>query len=65
MFTWLSLGSAQPSKVAQFSVGGNKARAGIARYVEFYNARRPHSSLDKSTLDEFYFATLPAIRQAA
>ena len=41
------------------------ARAGIARYVKFYNARRPHSSPDKSTLDEFYFATLPAIRQAA
>ena len=39
------------------SVG--QARAGIARYIKFYNARRPHSSLDKSTPDEFYFATLP------
>ena len=45
------------------SVG--QARAGIARYIEFYNARRPHSSLDKTTPDEFYFATLPAIQQAA
>ena len=42
-----------------------EARAGIARYFDFYNARRPHSSLDKKTPDEFYFATLPAIKQAA
>jgi len=41
------------------------AKAGIARYIEFYNARRPHSSLDKSTPDEFYFASLPAIQRAA
>ena len=45
------------------SVG--QARAGIARYIEFYNARRRHSSLAKSSPDEFYFATLPAIQQAA
>ncbi|MEO8154054.1 MAG: integrase core domain-containing protein [Rhizobacter sp.] len=38
----------------------SSARAGIARYIAFYNARRPHSSLDKMTPDEFYFATLPA-----
>ena len=42
-----------------------EARAGIARYIDFYNAGRPHSSLDKKTPDEFYFATLPAIKQAA
>jgi len=41
------------------------ARAGLARYLEFYNARRPHSSLDGKTPDEFYFASLPAIRKAA
>ena len=41
------------------------ARAGIARYIAFYNTRRPHSSLDKMTPDEFYFATLPAIDRAA
>jgi len=41
------------------------ARASIGRYIEFYNTRRPHSSLDKKTPDEFYFATLPAIKQAA
>jgi len=42
-----------------------EARAGIARYIDFYNAGRPHSSLDTKTPDEFYFATLPAIQQAA
>ena len=36
---------------------------GIA--IDFYNARRPHSSLDRMTPDEFYLATLPATQQAA
>ncbi len=31
---------------------------------EFYNTRRPHSTLDKKTPDEFYFASLPALPQA-
>jgi len=42
-----------------------QAKTGIARYIDFYNTARPHSSLDKKTPDEFYFATLPAIEQAA
>jgi len=33
----------------------SEARASIARYVEFYNARRPHSSLEDRTPDEAYF----------
>ena len=33
------------------------AKAGLARYINFYNASRPHSSLDKKTPDESYFAT--------
>ena len=41
------------------------ARAGIGRYIDFYNTRRPHSSLDKMTPDEFYFAALPATQEAA
>ena len=45
------------------SVG--QARTAIARYIDFYNAARPHSSLGKKTPDEFYFATLPALKQAA
>lgn len=43
----------------------SQAKAGIARYIGFYNAHRPHSSLDKKTPDEFYFATLPAMARAA
>ena len=45
------------------SVG--QAKAGIGRYFAFYNAVRPHSSLDTQTPDEYYFATLPAMKQAA
>jgi putative transposase len=43
----------------------SQAKAGLARYINFYNTERPHSSLDTQTPDEFYFATLPAIKQAA
>jgi putative transposase len=41
-----------------------EARASIARYVEFYNARRPHSSLEDRTPDEAYFS-LQAMKTAA
>lgn len=41
------------------------ARQRIGRFIEFYNTRRSHSSLGKNTPDEFYFASLPAIRRAA
>src|SRR3984893_14440443 len=44
------------------SVG--EARSSIGRYLDFYNGRRPHSSLDGSTPDQAYFAPLP-IRMAA
>ncbi len=35
----------------------SEARASIARYVEFYNARRPHSSLEDRTPNEAYFGS--------
>jgi putative transposase len=35
------------------SVG--EARASIGRYLEFYNGKRPHSSLDARTPDQAYF----------
>ena len=35
------------------------ARASIGRYLEFYNGRRPHSSLDRRTPDEAYFDPPP------
>jgi putative transposase len=40
------------------------ARASIGRYLDFYNGRRPHSSLDGMTPDRAYFTPLP-IRMAA
>ena len=36
----------------------------IGRYLDFYNGRRPHSSLDDSTPDQAYF-NLPPLRAAA
>jgi transposase InsO family protein len=32
------------------------ARASIGRYLDFYNGRRPHSSIDGMTPDQVYFA---------
>jgi putative transposase len=40
------------------------ARDSLRRYFEFYNTRRPHSSLDRVTPDQFYFKSLP-MHQAA
>lgn len=33
--------------------------AGLTRYFQFYNQRRPHSSLDRRTPDQVYFNRLP------
>ena len=41
------------------------ARADIADYLAWYNAHRAHSSLDRSTPDEVYFAGLPQLKMAA
>lgn len=35
------------------------AKAGIERYVRFYNSRRPHKALDRRTPDTVYFNSLP------
>ena len=42
----------------------SKARASIGQYLDFYNRRRPHSSLDGTTPDQAYFTPLP-LRWAA
>ena len=42
----------------------SEARASIGRYLNFYNGRRPHSSLDGVTPDQAYFNPLP-LRLAA
>ena len=40
---------------------GSEARSSIARYLSFYNGRRPHSSLAAKTPDQTYFDNLPVI----
>jgi putative transposase len=42
----------------------SEARASLGRYLDFYNRRRPHSSLDRRTPDEAYF-DYPLQRAAA
>lgn len=39
----------------------SEARASIGRYLDFYNRRRPHSSLDRQTPDQAYFDNLPQV----
>ena len=42
-----------------------EARASIGRYLEFYNGRRPHSSLDDKTPDRAYFEQDPLLSRLA
>jgi putative transposase len=44
------------------SVG--EARTSLGRYLDFYNRRRPHSSLDRRTPDEAYFNVWPVAEAA-
>jgi putative transposase len=37
----------------------SEARASIGCYLDFYNRRRPHSSLDRRTPDQAYFNPMP------
>ena len=37
----------------------SEARASIGRYLNFYNGKRPHSSLAARTPDQTYFDNLP------
>src|SRR6516225_788420 len=41
-----------------------EARQAIGRYLDFYNARRPHAALDRRTPDQAYYDPLP-LRTAA
>jgi len=41
------------------------AREGIGRYINFYNTRRPHSSLAAKTPDVVYFESLPDLTAKA
>jgi len=42
-----------------------EARASIGRYLDFYNGKRPHSSLDARTPDRAYLDHLPQAAAAA
>ena len=42
----------------------SEARTSISRYLDFYNRRRPHTSLEGTTPDHAYFSLLP-LRMAA
>ena len=41
-----------------------EARASLGRYLNFYNSKRPHSSLDARTPDLAYFDQLPQVAAA-
>ena len=59
---WRSVKYEEVDLRAYDSVG--EARISIGRYLDFYNRRRPHSSLDDATPDQAYFSPQP-IRMAA
>jgi putative transposase len=40
------------------------ARASLGWYIEFYDARRPHSSLDRQMRDRAYFNRQPLLAAA-
>ena len=42
----------------------SEAKVGLARYFELYNRRRPHSSLDRMTPEQFYFNSQPVPKAA-
>ena len=43
----------------------SQARAGIGRYLDFYNARRPHTAHKGKTPDQAYFTRLSPVAKAA
>ena len=42
----------------------SEARRLIGRYLDFFNTKRPHSSLGARTPDRAYFAELPTLAAA-
>jgi putative transposase len=59
---WRSVKYEEVYLKAYDSVG--EARASIGRYLDFYNRKRPHSSLDARTPDRAYFDHLPLVAAA-
>jgi putative transposase len=54
---WRSIKYEEVYLRAYESVG--EARSSIGRYLDFYNFKRPHQSLDGATPDQAYFTKLP------
>jgi putative transposase len=42
-----------------------QASASLGRYLDFYNCKRPHSSLDACTPDRAYFGNIMPVARAA
>ena len=63
---WESAGLRCPAPLtylhAYDSVG--QARTSLGRYLDFYNRKRPHSSLAARTPDRTYFDNLPLLATA-
>jgi putative transposase len=59
---WRSVKYEEVYLKAYDSVG--ETRASIGRYLDFYNRKRPHSSLDARTPDRAYFDHLPQVAAA-
>jgi CO/xanthine dehydrogenase Mo-binding subunit len=58
-------GQPQASTLADYMLPGATDMPRITiHHLDFYNGRRPHSSLDRRTPDQVYFTPLP-IRMAA
>ena len=60
---WRSVKYEEVYLKAYDSVG--QARASLGRYLDFYNGKRPHSSLDARTPDRAYFGDTAALAWAA
>ena len=60
---WRSVKYEEVYLKAYDSVG--QARASLGRYLDFYNGKRPHSSLDARTPDRAYFGDTAALARAA
>jgi transposase InsO family protein len=64
---WESAGLRCPAPLTYLRAYGTvaEARRLIGRYLDFYNRKRPHSSLGARTPDHAYFGSLPPSAAAA
>jgi putative transposase len=56
---WESVGLQCPTPLTYLHAfeTGSELRAGLSRWIDYYNVRRPHSTLAGRTPDEAYGAT--------